>query len=327
MSWTVTDPDTGVSAMNGCAPQTFGADTPSSGITVTCGAANGKGLSATATTTVRIDRTPPKITGARQPEANSAGWNNTNVTVTFTCADTLSGIASCSPRSEVVGTEGAGQSRSASAVDAAGNVASAVVGSINIDKTAPELFYQFTTSKKDIAVYARDAASGASGSALKPVSIRFAHWGDANAGSDKEVVHKGHDKCRRREHTAEERIYQIGDRAGNTLRASIVVKRIGKQLRARITSLHYAGRATAVIGNSISVDWSTRGSTVTRLTQHVWMTRGKKKEHIQVDFPGGRYSTIVDSRAPGRKTRYSGIPLLKIATQQGSIQLEGLPKR
>jgi hypothetical protein len=92
---------------------------------------------ATQTLTVMIDRTPPRISGHRTPEANAAGWNTTNVTVTFACADELSGIASCGDVPQVVTAEGAAQTRSATAVDGAGNVATAIVGAINIDRTPP----------------------------------------------------------------------------------------------------------------------------------------------------------------------------------------------
>src|SRR5262249_51379678 len=50
----------------------------------------------THTVTVRIDKTGPTITASLSPAPNSAGWDKSNVTVTFTCNDSLSGVASCS---------------------------------------------------------------------------------------------------------------------------------------------------------------------------------------------------------------------------------------
>src|SRR5262245_51827698 len=61
--------------------------------------------------TVRIfgvDDDPPTIRATATPGPNANGWNNTNVTVTFTCADAVSGIASCPPP-VVVSAEGANQ--------------------------------------------------------------------------------------------------------------------------------------------------------------------------------------------------------------------------
>ncbi len=89
------------------------------------------------TLVVRIDRTPPTITGTRAPGPNQHGWNNTDVVVSFTCGDLLSGVAGCGATPQVVSTEGLGQSRSAEAVDLAGNTVTATVGGINIDKTPP----------------------------------------------------------------------------------------------------------------------------------------------------------------------------------------------
>jgi hypothetical protein len=89
----------------------------------------------TASFDVRIDKTNPTITGSASPTANSFGWNNTNVTVSFSCADGLSGLDSCES-DHVLGFEGAGQSVTGQAKDKAGNQASATV-TVNIDKTKP----------------------------------------------------------------------------------------------------------------------------------------------------------------------------------------------
>jgi len=97
------------------------------------------GNSASATVSdIHIDKTPPAIVGSRSPDANANGWNNTDVTVSFTCSDGLSGIDSCSGPTVLSG-EGAGQSVTGWAVDKAGNSASAAVGDIHIDKTPPSL--------------------------------------------------------------------------------------------------------------------------------------------------------------------------------------------
>ncbi|HWI51041.1 MAG TPA: hypothetical protein VNT01_02725, partial [Symbiobacteriaceae bacterium] len=89
------------------------------------------------TASVQIDKTAPTITGSADRAANGAGWYNADVTVTFTCADALSGVASCSP-SQSLG-EGANQSATGNAADNAGNTASATVSGINVDKTAPTI--------------------------------------------------------------------------------------------------------------------------------------------------------------------------------------------
>jgi hypothetical protein len=95
---------------------------------------------ATHTFEVKLDKTAPTITGSRSPAANTHGWNNSDVTVSFTCSDALSGVDSSGcPDNVVVSSEGADQSRSGSVTDKAGNTASATVGNIDIDLTKPIL--------------------------------------------------------------------------------------------------------------------------------------------------------------------------------------------
>ena len=87
---------------------------------------------------ISIDRTAPTIAGSRLPLANGAGWNNTPVTVSFSCNDALSGVAECTAN-QVVSANGAAQSYSGTATDKAGNTASVTVGGISIDTAAPTI--------------------------------------------------------------------------------------------------------------------------------------------------------------------------------------------
>jgi hypothetical protein len=86
---------------------------------------------------VRIDKTLPTISSSQTPAANGAGWNNSDVTVTFSCADVLSGVATCSSPA-IVSSDGANQIVTGTAVDRAGNSAT-VSRTINLDKTPPVL--------------------------------------------------------------------------------------------------------------------------------------------------------------------------------------------
>jgi len=88
---------------------------------------------------VKIDKTPPTITGSRTPLANANGWNNTDVTANYTASDGLSGLDASSPPtgSFIFNTEGASQSHPFTVTDQAGNSASFTVSNVNIDKTPP----------------------------------------------------------------------------------------------------------------------------------------------------------------------------------------------
>lgn len=92
-----------------------------------------------ATTTVggiNIDKTAPTIVASPDRAPNANGWYNANVTVSFACADGLSGVQSCSPPN-TLSAEAAALSASGIAIDRAGNAASATFSGIRIDKTAP----------------------------------------------------------------------------------------------------------------------------------------------------------------------------------------------
>lgn len=84
---------------------------------------------------IGVDNTPPTIAATVSPVPNAAGWHNSDVGGSFSCADTVSGVASC-PAPVTVSTEGANQLISGTATDHAGNTATVSL-TVNIDKTAP----------------------------------------------------------------------------------------------------------------------------------------------------------------------------------------------
>ncbi|HEX6160088.1 MAG TPA: carboxypeptidase regulatory-like domain-containing protein, partial [Thermoanaerobaculia bacterium] len=88
-------------------------------------------------TVIGHDDVPPMIRTTVAPLPNAAGWNNADVTVTFHCADSTSGIAFC-PAPVVVTGEGAGQAITGTARDRAGNATTARA-TISLDKSNPEI--------------------------------------------------------------------------------------------------------------------------------------------------------------------------------------------
>lgn len=86
---------------------------------------------------VKIDKTPPTITATTSAQPNANGWNNTDVTVSFTATDTLSGVDVGSLTSpQLISSENKDQHIGGQAFDLAGNQASTYV-TLNIDKTKP----------------------------------------------------------------------------------------------------------------------------------------------------------------------------------------------
>jgi hypothetical protein len=144
------------------------------------------------TLTIRLDKTSPSITRTRMPVANSNGWNNSPVTVSFLCADTLSGLAAGSPPApSVLSTQGAGQSVSGTCADIAGNAASASVQGINIDLTPPILTITayppanangWNNSNVTVSFAAIDTLSSV-GDVTAPVTVTAEGAGQSAAGS------------------------------------------------------------------------------------------------------------------------------------------------
>lgn len=100
------------------------------------------GNTGSASYNVKIDRTAPTITAAANTAPNAAGWYNGPVTVTFTCADGLSGVPKCAGP-EVLSTEGAAVASTAqTAKDAADNTSTpSNVVVVKIDVTPPTVSF------------------------------------------------------------------------------------------------------------------------------------------------------------------------------------------
>lgn len=113
------------------------------------------------------DVAAPTITAAVAPAPNAAGWNNSDPTVTFTCADTSSGIASCASPVNVT-TETTSQTVVGTAIDNAGNTAFTSV-SVKLDKTPPGL--SVTSPLNGTSVFAQSVSLvGTVGDALSGIA-------------------------------------------------------------------------------------------------------------------------------------------------------------
>lgn len=130
-----------------CSDATSGVSTCTAPITVTTEGANRvvsgtavdkAGNTAMTGVTLNIDKTPPIVTASQSPPANTNGWNNSPVVVTFAATDSLSGVAPGSLSPPVtLSAEGTNQSATGHAMDLAGNVSSVTLSGINIDRTPP----------------------------------------------------------------------------------------------------------------------------------------------------------------------------------------------
>jgi hypothetical protein len=117
-------------------PQVVSTDGPNQSITGSI--TDAAGQSVTTSVQVSLDKTPPTIAASVSPQPNANSWiTNVVPIVTFTCADTTSGIANC-PAPQVITTDGAGQTISGAATDVAGNVSSTSLV-LNVEFAAPTI--------------------------------------------------------------------------------------------------------------------------------------------------------------------------------------------
>lgn len=143
-------------------------------------------------TPFRLDRVAPTLTSVRTT-ANTSGWNNTNVTVSFSCTDAVSGVSTCSGP-VTLSSEGANQSTTGSARDMSGNQRSLSVTGINIDKTLPTLSatrteangYGWNNTDVTVSFACTDALSGVSAcSGPVTLSSEGANQGASGSAADK----------------------------------------------------------------------------------------------------------------------------------------------
>lgn len=135
LTWSVTESESPSSLVKtGCVDQNVNADQTST--SYSCSATSAGGSAGPVSVSIKRDATKPTISGSASPTANGNGWNKSDVTVSFTCGDNLSGVASCGP-DQTLSSEGTNQSVTGTVVDNAGNSDQAAVAGINIDKTLP----------------------------------------------------------------------------------------------------------------------------------------------------------------------------------------------
>jgi hypothetical protein len=232
------------------------------------------------TLTVRIDQTRPTISGSRSPGPNSYGWNNADVTVSFNCSDSLSGIASCTGQQRV-SREGSGQSVTGEAVDKAGNSATATVSNINIDKTQPSISLSPSGGTyKDSVTFSWSASDGLSGLASCSVYVNGSRVSSNSSGSY--TLSPG-------THSVEVR---AEDKAGNSRSVSVgyTVER-KKPAYFDITDLSAPSRAN--VGDSVSISATVRNTGEERGTQDIKLyIDGSWKDSKSLSLSPGESGTV-----------------------------------
>jgi hypothetical protein len=137
LAWSVSEPESpNALSKTGCTDQSITSDQDAT--LYECSGTSAGGSVGPVGISIKRDATNPTISGSRSPGANSFGWNNEDVSVSFSCGDNLSGVKSCLG-DQTVSAEGAGQSATGNVEDNAGNTNSATVSGINIDWANPTI--------------------------------------------------------------------------------------------------------------------------------------------------------------------------------------------
>ncbi|WP_189070114.1 PxKF domain-containing protein [Deinococcus radiotolerans] len=108
---------------------------------------------------VNLDKTAPTFTRVVTPSPNTDGWNNTDVTLDYTCADTLSGLDGACPADSTL--TASADIAALTVADQAGNTASLAALSVQIDKVRPQI------------TAVPDRAANSAGWYAAPVTVSF----------------------------------------------------------------------------------------------------------------------------------------------------------
>jgi len=290
-------------------------------------------VSPAVTAKVNIDKTPPTAIASLVPAANANGWNNTNVTISFSGTDNLAGIDSCSTPVNF-NNEGAGQTATGFCSDKASNVSTPVTVIVNVDKTPPEAFSQFDPESKAVQIFGRDHFSGVPSGAITGTCVPT-RWSidDENKQGRRQSGSKD-DKDDKQQNNAQLCTYTITDLAGNTLVLVAKVKSSnsgktddedGHHLEFQVVSTKYnAGAVVNASYSSQSVEWSiNKDKTLNKLSQSVVIGREKDRIEISAEYDSRKNQTIIETDKP-KESRVvkSGLVLLRTATTNGALAIE-----
>ncbi len=272
---------------------------------------------------INIDLTPPKLTATLNPLANAKGWNRTNVLVTWTAVDALSGVATVSAPVTVT-TEGAGQVVAGNATDLAGNLATGSVR-VNVDKTPPEAYLQFDSASRDVVLYGRDSLSGVVPGPVPPISVQPLHDRDegnhmGDRSHEREVSQRDEDS-----HREEIRMYQVFDLAGNSLLLSVEVRKEEHRIDATVLNVQYNGGSVLTMPrNEETFNWeSEKVGNLEELYQTLTVSAGKNSQRWSAEYESRRNSTTIEREAPKPEQRsvQPGLVLLQMSTAGGKLSI------
>jgi uncharacterized repeat protein (TIGR01451 family) len=282
-----------------------------------------------------IDTIPPITTVAISPLPNSAGWNDSNVTINLTAADNLGGsgvkqvtysvagaqaipatTVNSNSASFVISTEGI-STISFFSTDNAGNVEAPNTRTIKLDKTPPEAYDQFDPVAHDVVLFGRDSLSGVAPGPVAPKSVVPILGDKEDDGKDGE----DEDHARR-----ELRTYQVLDRAGNSLQVVEIVRKDRHHISMQVISLQYGQSAVLNLPrNAQTFEWHLReDASLRELEQEFQAGPGREAQRVVARFDAHKNQTIIVQQEPEPRTKVvkPGLDLLRMVTSTGKLSVE-----
>lgn len=288
------------------------------------------------TLTINFDQQPPTVGfDGPFPAANSNGWHRTNVTFRPLFADGESSVVSASQvgvgpinllnPTVVITGQGTGLTATVTASDLTGWTTTAVTPRVNIDKTEPEAYNQFSRTQLDVLVYGRDALSGVPAGAVTP-TVYPIRW-----GRHRERDHDHDDWCHEDGRgVAELRTYRVQDRAGNQVSLVEMVKKEGKEIKVYVIGLRYEdaegpGRFIFFWNARKAFEWSVeKNGTLKGLVQMMEVGKDRGRERVEANYDARTNRTTITVKDGGRerKETRTGLVLLRMASDNGKMVIE-----
>ena len=306
--------------------------------TVEFEAIDGAGNMADASTVVKLDRAVPVITLSSTPPPNGAGWNNTDVTLSFACTDPTPSSGGPSCPADLVFTDEGEFPGAVTSTDVAGNVGS-LPYLVKIDKTAPEMKNVFNEDTLTVDVLALDDGSGVTSDPIVPVCVPTS-WGSGKASA------KASGKGSVKGPNAELCTYTVTDAAGNT--TVLVEKRKttgsnaskkgsskgsgknsskgggGGETQIEVVSIQYNDGDVIAFPPKADkkFEWSLNSDgTLKELEQKMELGKGATKQQVTAHYSSKKGTTEINVHGGDGKLVGDGLTLLCMISSDGELDI------
>lgn len=260
---------------------------------------------------VKIDTTPPSVSGVPTTTPNANGWYDGAVTIHWTCSDSGSGLSASCPGDSTIATEGTGLSASSGAVyDIAGNVSQALSSPVNIDETPPSLNISGAPSGTfSVCGGLPSEPTFAPTDVLSGIASSSDHWSPASTASGVGTYSY---------------VATAGDRAGNAAQSTLTYDAVyGTAFKGPLPPINPDGSSRFKLGRTVIVKFQLLCGTTPISSAVAYL--GVKKIDGQPD-PGVDEPISTAAATPGVQFRYDASAqqyVFNLSTKQAYANPDG----